>query len=388
MNAPAELPPAMLPVVQRAALALRSAQREAGLVELAGQSAGITLITNKAGYQELHAARMRLKNERVAIEKDGKGAREDAKDFAQAVITEERRLIAIIEPEEKRLQAIQDAEDARVAAEKEAARKAEADRVAKITQRIDWIRGQIVEVAGKPGEEIEAVMATIAGLPLTEDLYAERLQEARNVAAATMAKLAGMAEQAIANAKERARLAEEGKRLAAQQAEQKRQDDERAERQRKEDAERAAARKAEDDARAYVIAWEDAHREDQQRAEDAARAAQRKVEEDARAYALAWDDAHAEEARRTREAEERAAAERRRRERADLEPKADAWACVESIAVLVSEATDADGEPLPEADCVGIVRQICSIIGTTALARDALAAMDRDAQAQEAALRG
>lgn len=126
-----------LTVVQRASVALGATEHEKKLVELAKQSVAITTISNNGGLQECHAARMRLKNARIEIEKLGKSARDDATKFSKAVIAEEARLVALIEPEEKRLQAIQDAWDAAREAERIAHENAERERLARIQEAIE-----------------------------------------------------------------------------------------------------------------------------------------------------------------------------------------------------------------------------------------------------------
>ena len=115
MNSTKDALSTALTVQERASVALGSAKHEAKLVELAKQSTAIVAITNPAAYKELHTARMALKTERVNLEKEGKAAREDATKFSKAVIVEEARLIAIIEPEERRLEAIQTEHDEREA---------------------------------------------------------------------------------------------------------------------------------------------------------------------------------------------------------------------------------------------------------------------------------
>lgn len=52
--------------------------------------------------------RIKLKNARVAITKQGKEMRDGANAFAKAVIAKEKELIGLIEPEEERLKAIED----------------------------------------------------------------------------------------------------------------------------------------------------------------------------------------------------------------------------------------------------------------------------------------
>jgi hypothetical protein len=138
-----------LTMPQRVAVLLRSAEREATLKEMAGKSVTITTITNLAGYQQCHAARMVLKNQRIIIEKDGKAARDEANKFRAAVIAEEARLIGLIDPEESRLQAIQDAWDNEQKRIKEAKEEAERQRVAGIQARITRITNSPVGVTGK-----------------------------------------------------------------------------------------------------------------------------------------------------------------------------------------------------------------------------------------------
>lgn len=372
-----------LTVIDRARAALKvTPERDAELTTLAQRSAGIVTITNKAGYDECHAARMVLKNERVAIGKDGKTARDDAVTFSKAVIAEEARLIAFIEPEEKRLQALQDAEDERVEAAKQARLRAEADRIALINKRLEWIRGQVVELAGKPSAEVLAAIDNLETIPVTAEHYAEFIHHAQEALDATLAKLRAMREQAVANEAEAARLAEQKRKLDEQQAALDREDAERKERNAREDAERA-----------YLIAWDDAHREHVQRVEDAGRA-----------FLIAWDDAIREDAQRVedaeharlakieedraaaeraeREAQERAASEKRRNDREALEIKADPWA-----AIYLAITTLAGIDYFEDTRLALALETLRAAFG----ARDELAALDaagKPAEAAEAGVRG
>lgn len=127
--------PATLTVEARAAVALKSSDTELHLIALAAKNAGIVAIIDKAGREQAHGAAMELKTTRVAIEKTSKTARDDATKFSRAVIEEEKRLVAIIQPEETRLLGLRDDWDAAQAAIKveaerlaqEAAAQAEAD---------------------------------------------------------------------------------------------------------------------------------------------------------------------------------------------------------------------------------------------------------------------
>lgn len=119
-----------LTIPQRAAVALKADVRRQQFIDLAGASREIVAITNHDSYRECHAARMRLAKARIEVTKEGKQVRDDAVKFSKGVISLENELIALIQPEETRLQAIQDAHDERVQAAKDAAAKAEADRIA------------------------------------------------------------------------------------------------------------------------------------------------------------------------------------------------------------------------------------------------------------------
>jgi hypothetical protein len=89
--------------IQYADQALAFADTKEKLTALAASSVRIVEITNKAGYQECHAARMALKTARVEIEKRGKDARADALAIQKAIIAKEKELVGLIEPEEQRL---------------------------------------------------------------------------------------------------------------------------------------------------------------------------------------------------------------------------------------------------------------------------------------------
>lgn len=147
--------------IERAAVALGAAEHERRLMELAQQSRSIVAITNTASYQECHGARMTLKSERVALEKLGKGAREDAQAFAKCVIAEEKRLIAIIEPEETRLQAIQTAHDEIIERQKREAAEKEAARIRNIQDRIATIIATPGFMAGKTSEEMDTALSLL-----------------------------------------------------------------------------------------------------------------------------------------------------------------------------------------------------------------------------------
>ena len=89
-----------LALPERAAVALSTAAHEIKLRELVKSSADIVAVIDAPGREQAHRIGMNLKGARVAIEKVGKTAREDATAFSKAIIAEEKRLIAISEPED------------------------------------------------------------------------------------------------------------------------------------------------------------------------------------------------------------------------------------------------------------------------------------------------
>jgi len=330
-----------LTLAERAAVALQAPEHEKRLIELATKSTAIVAITNADGRAECHAARMDLKRERVAIEKLGKAARDDAQQFARAVIAEEKRLIGIIAPEEERLQTLQDAWDAERERERQAKVEAEKRRVAALQEGIGAIRRLPMRVAGMAAERIVAEIDRLHGLDIVgfDELHDEALAakaetleflqlalERQREAEAEQARLAQeraelerqKAEEAARAAAERARIAEERRRAQEEQA--------------KADAEAKARREAEE---AAAKAERDRLAAEQRRLDEAARQERERLaaEQDARL------------------AEERAAIEREKRAAALAEAKRREEAETARLAALAS-------------DPVAALREIARILDT------------------------
>ncbi len=192
-----------LTLPQRAAVALGTAEHELKLRELVKASASIVTVTNIDGREEAHRAAMNLKNARTAITKTGKDAREDATAFSKAVIKEEARLIAIIEPEENRVFHLRDAYDAKVKAERDAAISAERARVDAIKARINIIRNLPLTVAGKSADKISSIIGDLVKETLHADDFDEFIDEANAVRLESL-DLMAMAETAQRGAEVRA----------------------------------------------------------------------------------------------------------------------------------------------------------------------------------------
>jgi hypothetical protein len=268
-----------LTVVERAAVALGTTEREKELRELVARSTDIVEIKNTAGRDQCHGAAMALRTARTSIRKVGKDARDDATKFSKAVIAEEDRLVGMIEPEETRLIALRDAWDEAREAEKRAKAEAEARRVAAIRERIADISAQVTAVAGKSADHIESVIRIVVALSIDVENFSELAGEAEMVRGETLTKLRELLAAAVAQEAEAKRLAEEKERLdrerAAFEEEQRQAAAARAEQERK-DAEARAAREAEERVQREK---EEAERREQQAREDAERRARIAAEE-------------------------------------------------------------------------------------------------------------
>lgn len=211
-----------LTVVERAVIALGyTDQTTKDLTALALESTHITAITNKAGYDQCHAARMVLKNMRLEIADRGKTAREDAQTFSKAVIAEEKRLLGLITPEEDRLEVLQDEHDEKIEREKREAAEAEERRVTGHRMHIQTIRESINIPFGATASSIAREIATLEATVIDES-FEEYEDQARDAKVAAITVLGSMRETAAAReaAEEEARKnREELERLRAENAE-------------------------------------------------------------------------------------------------------------------------------------------------------------------------
>lgn len=302
-----------LTVVERAAVALGTAKHEQELIALVNQSVTITTIKNAAGRDQCHGAMMALKNARVAIEKVGKTAREDATAFSKAVIAEEKRLIAITQAEEIRLQEIRDEWDEARAAEKRAQAEAEANRIKVIRDAIEEFRQAPGACPATSSKMLDEHADDLARAPITLEAYMEFAGEAEAARDVAVNALRNMAEKARHREAEEARVKAELAELARLRAEQEERD------------RQAAAERAEHEANeARLRADREAHeanmraqREELARQQAAIDAARRKHEEEVAAQRRAEEEARVEELRKLQAAEEKAAQEKREREKAE-----------------------------------------------------------------------
>lgn len=293
-----------LTLPERAAVALGSSKTETDLRELVKQSADIVAVNNAAGRDQAHRIAMNLKAARVAIEKTGKAAREDAVAFGKAVIAEEKRLVGIVEGEETRVFGLRDSWDAKIEAGRQAKIDAEIARTAAIADAIEGIRERETDVVRKckTAAETQREISGLEAYVITQAVFQERFDDAVRAKDETLAAM----RQVLASRVEDERLATEAR--AATEAEAKRLAAEREElsRLRAEVAERERLAKVESDR----IAAEQAIEAARLRADAAAHAAENdRQRKEAEAALRAQADAQAAEARKEQAERDRVAAE-------------------------------------------------------------------------------
>lgn len=217
---------ALLPPPERAALVLKSTETEKTLRELVQKSADITAVSDAAGRELAHRSGMNLKNARVAIEKAGKAARDDANAFNAAVIAEQKRLVGITEKEEERIFGLRDGYDTKAKAEKEERERKERERVAAIQAKLNDIRALPMQSASDTAAQLQATYDDLLGFTPTEEDFAEFVTEAAQARDNALGILSTLLESAKTREAEAARLAAE---RAAQEAEARRMAEQRAE---------------------------------------------------------------------------------------------------------------------------------------------------------------
>jgi hypothetical protein len=261
---------------------------------------------------------MVLKNLRVDIQNRGKEARDEATKFSRAVIAEEKRLIALIEPEEDRLQKLQDAWDDAREAEKQAKIAAELKRVADLQERVAELRGNRMLSPTSGAELIADHIGDVEGIAVDESFeeFRERAEAAKTEGLAWLRELHAAA---VAHEAEQARIVAEREELAKLRAEQEQR--QAAERARLAEEERVAkaARDAEaakqaEELRQMRLAQQQAAEAERKRIAKEEAAA--KAARDAEAAKLAAERAEFErqqaEARKAKEEEERVKREQAR----------------------------------------------------------------------------
>lgn len=211
---------ATLPPATRAVVALKSSKTEYDMRAMVAKHAGLVEIKDKAGREQVHGAAMELMRARTAVKKTADEVRDDAKKFNQAVLAEERRLTAIVEPEENRLKALRDAWDAEQERIKREAEERERQRVAALRERIQELR-DIGRLASECRSS-DAVQRLLAKLQATELTGFEEFEaEAVKAHAEAVQRVQDVFNTKVAAEREAARIKAEREELERQQAAQR-----------------------------------------------------------------------------------------------------------------------------------------------------------------------
>lgn len=206
---------ATLPPAERAVIVLDSTKAEEQLRAMLTETADITEVNDKDSRTLVHNAAMKLKNARVAIEKTGKAARDDAQAFSKAVIAEEKRLKEIITSEEDRLFKLRDDYDKQVEAERLERERKERERVAAIRSQIDAIKALPMDSANDTSAQLHQTIHELTDFAIGDD-FAEFKEEAEAAKWDAIGALQKLWEAAIEREAAAARLAEEEARLQAE----------------------------------------------------------------------------------------------------------------------------------------------------------------------------
>lgn len=204
-----------LTIVERAQQALSVEHTEADLKKMAAKYADVTEIKDDTDYELVKSGGIALGKVRVAIEKAGKAARDDANAFAKAVIVEQRRLTDIITPEEERLKALRkdkDNEAIRAAAEK---LRIEEERKAAISAKIDGIHALTTGLLGASSEVLRERLEAAQAVDVTDTEYQEFFESAQEAKQTTIQLL----EPALKDRLDFEQQKAEADRIAAEQAE-------------------------------------------------------------------------------------------------------------------------------------------------------------------------
>lgn len=305
-----------LPVAVRAQQALATITTEEQLRALAAKHADLTTVKNRTDFALAMSALSEFRTVRVAIEKAGKSAREDATQFQRAVITEEKRLIGIITPEENRVRTLREnyeAEQERI--RQELVRK-EAERIAGIRERIAGFQSLVLLATGTPSTEVAETVARLEAIQIDDSF-----QELRREAEIALTAALDSARKLLVNTQAREQAAAEARAKAEAEAEQRRQEAEELERLRTEQA-----------------------RQSEKLARQQSEIKRQHQEAEAK---LAADRAEIERQRQEIEARQRAEEEAKARAEAEVQAKAEA----EALALAKEKAAEVKvSKPEPEPD--------------------------------------
>lgn len=322
-----------LTTVERAEQALGLATLKPQLEALVLKSANVQTITNKAGRDECHSYLMTLKSQRVAIEKTGKEAREEATRYSKAVIAAEKTLIDILTPEETRLAALrQEWDDARQH-EKDEAERLERERVQAMVDGIAAINAIPGKLFGAGVSELTQAIHDLRDndLAWADEVYAPSANKAKQETLERLVAARDEREELDRQAAENLRLQQEREAEAKAAAE-------------KLAAERAAFEAEQAEARK---AQEEADRKAAEARAEADRAAQAERDRIAAELQAEVDAARAEQAKRQAELDRR---EQEAREQAEADAKEAARRAAEEQAAREAQEAQERAEQAARAD--------------------------------------
>jgi hypothetical protein len=292
-----------------------------GLKDLSTRFAGVVFdVTTPKGMAEAKAARKEIAGPRIEVERIRKEAKAPILELGRKLDAEAKRITGELEKIEGPIDRQIVGEENRIEAERQAAIKAEQDRVANHLKRLDAIRDRVrLGAQAKSAAQVSELMNEVDSLVI-DATWQEYADAAADAKAEAFTQLDKMLEAAVAREKEDQRLREERAELDKRRAEQEARD--------KVERERAAAETA---AANKKLADERAAFEAEQAAERARVAAENaRIAAEQAAAQKVIDDQRAEiEARQRQEREAREEAQRKEaadameRERLNFKPTAE-----------------------------------------------------------------
>lgn len=218
---------------------------EAGLAELRSRLASVVYDTSTtAGMDKARTDRRECVKLRTSLENTRVALKSGLLERSRLVDGEAKRIREAVESLENPISdQIKKREEEQEAA-RQAKAKAEAERIAAIQARIDWIVAEPTEAIGKTADEIKDMFDRLMHVATSPEAFAEFVTRAQSAKAAAVAKLGAMHNAAMANEREAARLAEARAVFEREQAE-ARERDAKAAQERQEIADREHERQAE-----------------------------------------------------------------------------------------------------------------------------------------------
>ncbi|MFH1628152.1 MAG: hypothetical protein ABIE47_05435, partial [Pseudomonadota bacterium] len=154
---------------------------------------------DKKSYKAVHEAKMILTRTRTGVDKRRKELGEDARGWVNAVNQAAKDLLAPIVPIENRFKDELQAEDNRIA-------KIEADRIAAIKAKIEFIREKVVGTASKTSIEIASLMEQVDHTQIMPEVFQEFQDEALKAKSDTISTLVTVYEDKLEAEKKEAEL--------------------------------------------------------------------------------------------------------------------------------------------------------------------------------------